>query len=211
MTTLAKAQMSFLVSTMSIYQWKELSVVERNTHNYFRPTCKPTFRTTVVKVSQIASLVLMHLLPWAHRKRWIPIRSMGYVHTHQGMLAIEGWGSPSCIWSVVLKNGENNRKVGKTSQAISQAPALGPEHDKIQARWASNVSSKSMLKKVWWCKWSKIESWSWTFCCLMNYSNGGRHARIEGGRRSHAALKCCWKINVLLSIHAKVSRRKGHW
>jgi len=28
---------------------------------------------------------------------------------------------------------ENNLKVGKISRAISQAPTLGPKHDKIQA------------------------------------------------------------------------------
>jgi hypothetical protein len=31
------------------------------------------------------------------------------------------------------KNGEDNRKVGKTNQTINQTPNLGPEHDKIQA------------------------------------------------------------------------------
>jgi hypothetical protein len=29
--------------------------------------------------------------------------------------------------------GENSLKVGKIGQTISQAPTLGPEHDKIQA------------------------------------------------------------------------------
>jgi len=32
---------------------------------------------------------------------------MGCVHTHRGMLIIEGWGSPSWIWSVVQKTGED--------------------------------------------------------------------------------------------------------
>jgi len=31
-----------------------------------------------------------------------------------------------------------------------------------------------MLEKVWWCKCSKMESWSWTICCSMSCSNGGR-------------------------------------
>jgi hypothetical protein len=48
--------------------------------------------------------------------------------------------------------------------------------------------SKNMLENVWWCRHSKIESWSWTICCLMNCSNKGRYAQVEGGRRSHAAL-----------------------
>jgi hypothetical protein len=44
---------------------------------------------------------------------------MGCVHTHQGMHAIERWGSPSRIRSVVQKTREDNRKARKTSQAIS--------------------------------------------------------------------------------------------
>jgi hypothetical protein len=39
---------------------------------------------------------------------------MGCVHTHQGIFAIEGWGSPSFVQSVVEKTRENNQKVGKT-------------------------------------------------------------------------------------------------
>jgi hypothetical protein len=71
------------------------------------------------KVLQIASWVLMGLLPWTQRKRWIPIGSMGCVHTHQGMLVIEEWGSPSGIWSDVQRIGEDNWKVGRTSQVIN--------------------------------------------------------------------------------------------
>jgi hypothetical protein len=44
----------------------------------------------------------------------------------------------------------------------------------------------------------------------MNYSNGGRHTWAKGGKKSHVALRCYWKGNVLLLIHVKVSRRKGH-
>jgi len=40
---------------------------------------------------------------------------MGCVHTHRGMLAIEGWGNASQIQNVVQKIGENNRKVKKIS------------------------------------------------------------------------------------------------
>jgi hypothetical protein len=36
----------------------------------------------------------------------------------------------------------------------------------------------------------------------MSYSNRGRSAHVGDGRILHAALKCCWKGNVLLSIHA---------
>jgi len=36
----------------------------------------------------------------------------------------------------------------------------------------------------------------------MSYSNRGRCAHVGDGRILHAALKCYWKANVLLSIHA---------
>jgi hypothetical protein len=43
-----------------------------------------------------------------------------------------------------MKNhGENNQKANQT---ISQAPALGPKHDKIRAQWVLNILSKSMLR-----------------------------------------------------------------
>ncbi len=32
---------------------------------------------------------------------------------------------------------------------------------------------ETMLERVWWCEHSKMESWSWTSCCSMNYSKGG--------------------------------------
>jgi hypothetical protein len=162
------------------------------------------------KVSWIASWVLVHSLPWSQHKRWIPIGSMGCMHTHWGMCSIEGWGSPSHVQSVVQKIREDNQKVRKTSWNVSQMPTLGLEHEKIRARWALDVSSKNMLERVWWCRHSKMESWSWTICCPMSYSNGRRHAWVEGGKKSHVVLKCCWKGNVLL-IHDKVSKSKGHW
>jgi hypothetical protein len=36
----------------------------------------------------------------------------------------------------------------------------------------------------------------------MSYSNRGKNAHVRDGRILHVALKCCWKRNVLLSIHA---------
>jgi hypothetical protein len=33
------------------------------------------------KVLQTISWVFVHLLPWAQHKKWIPVRSMGCVHT----------------------------------------------------------------------------------------------------------------------------------
>jgi len=139
------------------------------------------------------------------------VTSMGCVHMHQRILAIEGCGNPSCIWSTVQKDGEDNWKVGKVGWVGSQKPTLGPKHDKIQAQCVSNILSKSMLKRVWWCKRSKMESWSQTICCLMRCSKGRRHANVKGGRRSQATLRCCWKGKVLLSICVKALRRKEGW
>jgi hypothetical protein len=44
---------------------------------------------------------------------------MGCVLTHRGIFAIEGWGNPSCVQSVVEKIRENNQKVGKIGRIIS--------------------------------------------------------------------------------------------
>jgi hypothetical protein len=64
------------------------------------------------------------------------------------MLAIEGWGSPSCIRNVVEKNGKYNQKVGKIGQVVRQMPAFGLKHDKIWAQWVSNIPSEIMLERV---------------------------------------------------------------
>jgi hypothetical protein len=59
------------------------------------------------------------------------------------MLAIGGWGSPSYVQSPMKKIGEDNRKVRKTDQDVSQAFAPGPKQDKIWTQWALNISSKT--------------------------------------------------------------------
>jgi hypothetical protein len=41
-----------------------------------------------------------------------------------------------------------------------------------------------MLIKVWWCRRSKMESWSWTIYCPMSCFKK-KHAQVGGGRRSH--------------------------
>ncbi len=74
---------------------------------------------------------------------------MGCVHTHQKITIIEGWGSPSCVWIDVGKIVANNQNVGKIGQVANQAFAFGLEHDKIQAWWALDILSKSMLENVW--------------------------------------------------------------
>jgi len=56
---------------------------------------------------------------------------MGCVHMHQEIPTIEGCGNPSHVQSVVEKNGEDNQKLGKISQIISQVPTLGLKYDKI--------------------------------------------------------------------------------
>jgi hypothetical protein len=35
---------------------------------------------------------------------------------------------------------------------------------------------ENILEKVWWCRCSKTESWSWTICCPMSCLNKRRHA-----------------------------------
>jgi len=70
---------------------------------------------------------------------------------------------------------ENNQNIGKTSWVVSQTPTPKPEHDKIQAQWALNIPSKSMLERVWWWRHCEMEFWSWTICYLMSCSNRGRH------------------------------------
>jgi len=134
-------------------------VVERSTCNYSCPMWKLAFHVMVTKVSRITSWVLMISLPWAQHKRWLPIRSMGCVHTHRRMPTIKGWGSPSHVRNAMQKTKENNWKVRKTSRTISQMPTPRPKHDKIQARWALDVSLKSMLERVRWCKHFEMESW----------------------------------------------------
>jgi hypothetical protein len=109
------------------------------------------------------------------------------------------------------KTREINQKVGKNSWTISQMFAHRPKHDKIQAWWALDILSKSILERVWWCKRSKMEFWSWIICCSMSCWHERKHAQTKGNRKSHVALRCYWKGNVLLSIHDKASRKKGCW
>jgi hypothetical protein len=50
---------------------------------------------------------------------------------HQKIPTIERCGSPSCVQSVVEKNGENNQKPRKIGQILSQVPTLKLKYDKI--------------------------------------------------------------------------------
>jgi hypothetical protein len=131
---------------------QELNVVEGIACNYSCPTWKLPFRAMATKVLWTTSWVPMCSLPWMQHKRWIPIGLMGCVHMHRGIFTIEGWGSLSGIWNVVEKTREDNQKVKKTNWTISQTFTLKPKNDKIQAQLVSNILSKNMLKKVWWCK-----------------------------------------------------------
>jgi hypothetical protein len=137
--------------------------------------------------------------------------NIGCVRMHWKIPTIEGWGSPNCIRNTMEIIGEDNWKAKKTSWVVNQTPTFGPENDKIWTWWALNVSSKSMLKRLWWCKHSEMESWSRTICCRMSCSNRGKQTWTKGGRRSHIALRCCRKRKVLFLIHVKVSRKKGRW
>jgi hypothetical protein len=125
-----------------------LNVAEGSTSSYSRPMWKPTSYTMAPKVSQTASWVPVHSLPWAQHKKWILIGSMGCAHTQQKRPAIEGCDSLNRVQSVVTKIGEDNQKVGKIGRIIGQTLALRPKQDKIRTQWALNIRSKSMLKKV---------------------------------------------------------------
>jgi hypothetical protein len=37
---------------------------------------------------------------------------------------------------------------------------------------------ESMLERVWWCKRSKMKSWSQTICCPMNCSNEKKMCKL---------------------------------
>ncbi len=126
--------MPSLVNTMLIC-WKELNMVERNTFNSFWLTWKLASFVMETKMSRIVSWLPMYSLPWVQHKRWIPMGSMGCVHTHKRRLAIEGCDSPRCVWNVVEKIRENNWKVGKIGWTISQTPTLGPKHDTLRCCW----------------------------------------------------------------------------
>jgi len=109
------------------------------------------------------------------------------------------------------KDGEDNQKVGKVSWIVSQAPTPRPKHDKIWIWWVSDIMSKNMLERVWWCKHFEMEFWNQTICCPMSYSKGKRNVHVGGDKKSQATSKYCWKGKVLLSTCAKASRTKGRW
>jgi hypothetical protein len=97
MTTLGKVRISFLVRTMSTCQQKELDMVEGNTCTCSCSMWKPTYCVMATKVLQIASWVLVCLLPGAQHKKWIPVRSMGCMNTHRRIPTIERHCSPSHV------------------------------------------------------------------------------------------------------------------
>jgi hypothetical protein len=77
---------------------------------------------------------------------------------HRGIPVIEGCGSPNRVQSIVEKDGENNRKIGKVSQVVNQVFTRRSKHDKIQTLWVLDIMLESMMEKVGWCKRSKMES-----------------------------------------------------
>jgi hypothetical protein len=119
MTTSTKVWIPFLVNTRLTCWQKELNVGKGSACSCSCHMWMPTFCAIVAKVSQTTSWVPERSLTWAQHNKWIIIRSMGCVHTHWGKLAIKGCGSPSLIWNVVEKLGENNQKLVKFGQAIN--------------------------------------------------------------------------------------------
>jgi hypothetical protein len=154
MTTLTRVQIPSSVRTMSTCQQKELNVIKGNTCSCFHPMWKPTSCAMVGKVSQIISWVFMCSLFWAQLNKWIPIGSMGCVHTHWRIPIIERCGSPNHVQNVMEKTKEDNWNINQT---LSQTLDPRPKHDKIRKWWALDIMSESMLERVWWCKCSKME------------------------------------------------------
>jgi len=138
MTTSTEVWMSSLMNIMSIC-WKELNMAKGNTCSYFRLTWKLASCAMETKMSRTTSWLPMRSLPWAQHKRWIPMKSMGCVHTHQRRLAIEWCDRASWVWSVVKKIREKNWKVGNISRTISQTPTLGLKHDTLRCCWKRKV------------------------------------------------------------------------
>ncbi len=216
MTTSSSVWISFLVNIMSTHQQEEWNVVERSACNCSHFTWKSASHAIATKMSQTTSWVPMRSLPLAQHKKWTLVALMGCVHTHQKIHAIEGCGSPSCFWNIMEKDGENIWKVGKDGWAVSQMFAPRLEHDKIWTQWVSHILLESMLKRVWWCKCSKMEFGNQTICCPMSYSKEGRHAHGRGDRKSQATSKCCWKktnqnISNHVSLFGKLSTKRGAW
>jgi hypothetical protein len=181
----------YLVNTKSTRQWKELNMVEESASNYFHPTWKLAFHTMVTKVLRMTSWILVCSLPWVQCMKWIHARSMWCVHTHQTRPKIKGCDTPNHIENIVEKTNENNWKDRNIGWIISQTPTPRAEHGKIWARWALSFLSKSMWVRAWWSKCFEMESWSWTICCLRNYSKGKRYTHVGGVKKFHIALGCC--------------------
>jgi hypothetical protein len=171
-------------------------MVDGSTCNCFCPMWKLAFCAMTTKVSQITSWVLVCSLPWVQHKRWI--------HRVGGMCAhILGeacnwrmWFSLSYVQSTMENIEEDDQKARKIGWSISHKFTPRLEHDKIWAQWVSNILLENMLEKVWWCRCFEMGSWSWTICCQMSCSKGGKYTCVRSNRKSHAALKCCCQITL---------------
>jgi len=164
-------------------------VFKKNECSCFHPTWNLTFHAIMTKASWIPSWIHMCSLPWVQCKRWIPIGSMGCVHTNQNITTSEKCSSLNHIWNIVEKTREDNWKAKKIDRIISQLPIPRLEHDNIQAWWASYILSRSMLKTVWWCRWFEMEFEVKPFVVQWVVKRE-ENTHVQGGRRSHAALKC---------------------
>jgi len=52
---------------------------------------------------------------------------------------------------------KDKQKAKKFSPVINQMPTPRLEHFKIWTQLSLGIMSKSMLEKVWWCKFSEME------------------------------------------------------
>jgi hypothetical protein len=81
-----------------------------------------------VEVSHITSSFFIHSLSYKHHRRWTPLGSTSCVHMHQGRFAMEGWGNPSEVWSVVEKITKDKQNIDKIGWTKCHASMLRLEH-----------------------------------------------------------------------------------
>jgi hypothetical protein len=125
------------------------------------------------------------------------------VRVHLGVIRLHPLHSPPFV-KVCFTRKHTFGFMGPCTSHLIVNPMLG------LWQWALNVLSKSMLKRLWWCRRSEMESWNWTICCRMSCSNGRKHARARGGKRSHVVFKVLLERKFIIDSW-KASRRKGCW
>ncbi len=138
---------------------------------------------------RITSCVLVHSSSWAHNKRQMSIKGQWVrcKHNEENMQSKDGgvWTKSKTSWKFLSK-------VIETWDDMYCKPCVcpKPKYDKMWVWCALNISSKSTIKKVWWCKCFKMKFWSWYICWPIGCSNK-KGIRVEGG-------KGCWSFSSIV-------------